>query len=94
MGLYINPSNESKEDFLKREGTTAPLGLKWQDIPSDQTAVVLIFNPMFTAAGVCYCEGELKAFTHPSDMRPRIVYLVPTAKVIEVCLEYTEYVEK
>lgn len=86
MGYYVNPPNESKEDFLDREGMVIPPypRLGWKDVPDGFLPVVLINNGPFTAAGIAYCEGELKAFTDPGDLRPKVIYLVKREKLIAV----------
>lgn len=85
MGYYINPQNMSKEKFLTSNGITVPGNtLEWDAVPSGCLPVVLIKNPMFTAAGIAYCKEELTAFTNPNDRRPRIIFVVDIKDIIEV----------
>jgi hypothetical protein len=81
MGLYINPVNETKEEFLNREGT--PAQPEWPSDP-DKVLVCWIENQMFTAAAVIFDHDELREFTQP-DTRPRLWYTVPKQSLSEVC---------
>jgi hypothetical protein len=91
MGHYINPTKETKEEWLKTNGISVPLHHvteaqfgTWKD-PNDNPMlpVCLVDNGAFTAAGVCYCKEELVAFVYP-DTRPRKWYLVRVDKLKEV----------
>lgn len=86
MGFYVNPPNESKESFLKREGMAAPNSPKitWDSVPKGYLPVVLLNNGFFTAAGIAYCEGELSEFTRLDDDRPREIFMVKVEKLIPV----------
>jgi len=64
MGKYINPSNESKEQFLNRLGTEIPVSILnqrgFQNIIIDgNLAVCLVDNGMFTAAGIMDSQKEM-----------------------------------
>ena len=80
MGYYINPVNETKEEFLEKHGQR----VKKEElkIVSDSLPVVLIDNGDFTAAGICYDEKELREFTDPQDYRPKKYYQVPREALI------------
>jgi len=82
MGCYVNPGDESKESFLAREGVLYDGKPRWDQVPESMLPVVLMNNGPFTAAGVCYKESELAAFTDPSDYRPKKIYLVPIEKLL------------
>jgi len=86
MGFYVNPPNESKEDFLAREGIKGPYDLKfkWDSVPEGFLPVVLVDNGPFTAAAIAYCESELEAFTDMNDRRPRQIFFVKIEKLIPV----------
>lgn len=74
MGIYINPTNMSKEEFLGQHGEMM------QEVPDEfsrthengkeQYAVCWVDNGWMTAAAICYNEHELAAFKHP-DPRPK-----------------------
>ena len=90
MGAYINPPNETKEDFLKREGTPY--------IPMDGRSpghmpVVLVDNGMFTAAAIAFDENEEEYFAQP-DNRPMIWFQVEIEKLLTVSHELPAYMER
>lgn len=85
MGYYINPRNMSKETFLVEYGTEVPgKTLEWDAVPSGCLPVVLLQNPMFSAAGIAYCKEELEAFTDPTDYRPRTIFIVEIKNIVQV----------
>lgn len=85
MGLYLNPANETKEEWLEREGErTSAQHAAWDAIPEGQLPVVLMDNGPFTAAGIAYKESELQAFTRDDDLRPRTIFLVNIDKLCGV----------
>jgi hypothetical protein len=67
VGLYVNPPNMTKEDWLIINGKH----IKQPSVHYDdgKLAVCLMNNGAFTAAGVCISDDELKVFTDPSDKR-------------------------
>ena len=83
MGAYVNPTNETKESFLSREGKIVN-HINWSELPKGELPVILIDNGLFTAAGICYCENELKAFFGPNDFRQKEIYIVPVEKLMSV----------
>jgi hypothetical protein len=83
MGYYVNPVNESKEDYLERIGIQVDK-LSWEDIPSGCLPVVLINNGMFTAAGVAYDRREYEEFTNPRDVRQKKLYIVEIGELLKV----------
>ena len=86
MGYYVNPPNESKEQFLKREGIKAPFDskLNWESVPKDFLPVVLVDNGHFTAAAIAYDAQELAECTSLNDPRPRQIYMVKIEKLVKV----------
>lgn len=97
MGIYINPSNMSKEQWLaahfKVKSETAPAAHYNKAL--DTVTVCLVDNGMFTAAAVAFEPRELEAFTHPSDYRPKVWFQVPVADVAEVLgMPATEWLTK
>ena len=89
MGYYINPSNESKEAFLMREGEAT-------DGPTYPTATHLpvcwVDNGAFTAAGIGFSSAEVEAFNVPGDKRHKKWFRVPRAKLVPMYLprEYAQ----
>lgn len=86
MGAYINPRNETKEEFLMREGHEIiwPEFPEWETRPEGTLPVVLMNNGFFTAAGIAYCKEELMAFTEPLDFRPKRFFYVAIEKLYPV----------
>lgn len=91
MGYYINHPQMSKERWLHLNGSRpmreAPSTHKNAD---DEYAVCLVDNGPFTAAGICYSQGELNRFSPSKSSRlrsprPRLWFFVPREKLIEVC---------
>ena len=84
MGYYINPKDMSKEEFLVRKG------LLLDEPPivheaDDRTAVCLVDNGGFTAAGIIYRADELPVFTNPKDYRPKQWYMVKNSDLAPFC---------
>lgn len=94
MGLYINPSDQSKERWLRHNAsqllTHRP---QWSDIPEDKMVVCLVNNGPFTAAAVCYNERELEGFGSPTDQRQKDWLLVDKDKLKQVCPDFDNYVK-
>ena len=86
MSYYINPKNQSKEDWLKanavKEHTSTP---RWGTAPQATMFVCLVDNGPFTAAAIVVNRQEYDAFNAPTDTRPKVWYTVPVAKLSEVC---------
>ena len=79
MGYYINPSDKSKEDFLKEKGTPVPAQqIREFAFTDDRLPVCLVNNGGFTAAGIAYDPGERDVFMYP-DGRPKRWFLVSKA---------------
>ncbi len=76
MGLYINPHDMSKEEWLEHYGTEVlypPSHFR----EGNKILCILVSNPGFTAAAICFNDGERLAFTSPSDYRSKRYYMVP-----------------
>jgi hypothetical protein len=86
MGYYINPRNETKEEFLKKNGKsiTNILSFRFNDVEPGYLPVVLLDNGHFTAAGICYDEREFLDFIDPNDSRPKTLFVVSIEKLLEV----------
>lgn len=83
MGYYINPSDQSKEVWLVNNGrllTKTPENYR----DGDDIAVCLVDNGPFTAAAVAFSQAELEYFKSPADPRPKLWFMVPLDKLIEV----------
>lgn len=83
MGCYINPENETKEEFLNRLGTQISFEVmneigfdEFRKTNPERLPVVLVDNVIFTAAIVCFCKSEYEVATDEHDTRERKMYLV------------------
>ena len=86
MGAYINPPDESKEDFLEREGADLfPVAFK--SVPEGHHAVCLMDNGLFTAAGIAFDEREFNEFAR-EDGRRKYWFTVPIEKLQAVSKDY------
>jgi hypothetical protein len=85
MGFYINPPDMPKEDWLKQNGKLVYEPTTNEHPSEDTRYVCLVNNGQFTAAGICYSEDEIEAFTHTTDRRPKRWYEVSKAKLTKVC---------
>ena len=76
MGMYINPADTSKEDWLVQHGekTATPCAISDTHLP-----VCLVSNGFFNAAAVAYSPSELAEFSRPGDRRPKVWYKVSIA---------------
>lgn len=101
MGLYINPTGCTKEQWLQENGVLfAPtLTGYWHIIEtvfkpeSDALLVCLVDNGPFKAAAVAYDESELEAFNQPDDYRPKVWYVVKKADIKAVCPDAVDYLK-
>lgn len=85
MGYYVNPPNETKEQFLAQHGEPYQDGqTAYEAAGPDSRAVCLVGNGIFTAAAIVYDERELTEFTLATDLRPKQWYVVPVAELREV----------
>lgn len=84
MGLYINPQDISKEDWLGLVGELQTSPPKQHRIGT-KLVVCLVDNGPFSAAAVAYDQLELEDFDDPIDTRPKAWYLVEEADIRVVC---------
>lgn len=87
MGCYVDPQNETKEDFLEREGREVEsdyISKNYKMIKEKgDLPVVLCDNWPFTAAGVAYTEREFERFVR-YDNRPKRFFIVSIEKLKDV----------
>lgn len=84
---YLNPPNETKEEFLGREGKLCPKTIAWAEVPNGHVLVIWVDNGWMTSAGIIVDAEELReereqGVMHPSERRPWKLYSVPTEKVL------------
>lgn len=84
MGAYINPENETKEEFLAREGTRVTTSAAEMGNLPGEMMVCLVNNGIFTAAAVAYSQREIEEFADPEDRRMKVWFSVPIEKLLEV----------
>lgn len=74
MGIYVNPRDVSKEEFLGIYGEMMKEApdhfMRTNENGKEQYAVCWVDNGWMTAAGICFNENELAAFKCP-DQRPK-----------------------
>ena len=87
MGCYVEPRNETKEEFLEREGREVIsdyISQNYRFIKQEGSLpVVLCDNGNFTAAGIAYTEREFERFVRYDD-RPKRFFIVPIKKLMAV----------
>ncbi len=97
MGLYINPENQTREQFLIKEGVF--IGDKnlptWEELrkefPND-LPVCLVDNVAFTAAAIIYSKLEMMEFQCTNSL-PKRWFLVPISKLIEQLPQLPQFIE-
>lgn len=84
MGLYIDPPDRTKEQWLAENGIEMDPGLAtilYDDWMYELTIpVCLVDNGPFTAAAIAYSREELEEFLK-EDGRPKKWYLVQRARL-------------
>lgn len=94
MGLYINPPNQTKEEWLNEHGILVSMFPNlWETVLLEKPSTVivcLIDNFSFTAAAVMYNEKEYQEFNTP-DGRKKTWYTVPKEKIREICHDFQYY---
>lgn len=97
MGLYINPPDMTKEEWLVKNAidTTALIGVKrsWETVPEGTLPVCVVDNGAFTAAGIAFDEQEYDAF-NCDDGRAKLFVLVPIDKLLEVQPQLKNYLNQ
>ena len=86
MGYYINPKDETKEEFLRKNAIeTTKDDFKRFTFENDLSLpVCLVDNGFFTAAGVAYSESERDAFVMESDNRPKRFFVCSVERLKKV----------
>lgn len=85
MGIYINPTTETKEEWLNREAIIVEP--KFPPFPGD-VLVCFIENSEFSAAGVIFTKEEFDSFNDLDDFRPRFWFSVSWKKLNGVISEF------
>lgn len=97
MGVYVNPLDETKEVWLRREGKLAHgvdleslFDANGKPIGNDRI-VCLVNNGPFTAAAVAYNKREYLEFTRSNDHRPKTWFIVDKDKLESVTTDLALY---
>ena len=83
MGYYINvPASHGKAAQLEdmHGGEILPSQPEYGSWPAGKALIVVVHDAFFEAAGYAYDEAEYRAFTDPSDTRPRQFVLMDKAR--------------
>jgi len=86
MGFYIQvPHHKHKAEQIVaiHGGRICPRPPNFEDISPDEAIICVMDNGPFEAAGFCYNQAELTAFSVP-DGRPRAWVVMNRAKVCEL----------
>jgi len=82
MGMYINPENGTKEEWLAKNAAVAgPSAPIWEELPDGHLPVCLVDNGPFRAAEIAYSKEELMAFNLSDDHRPKVWFIVKKEKL-------------
>lgn len=95
MGFYINPTNMTKENWLKDNSVAVMFSPPdWKTVrEKNLIPVCLVNNGPFNAAGICYSEREMNAFNLPTDEREKVWCIVPQEKIYEIMPEIVGLIE-
>ena len=84
MGYYIQtPVHFNKAYYLVEEDEAEIINqpTHFSDISKDRALICVVTNPLFEAAGYCFCNNEFTAFLPtPEDQRPRTWLTMPLEK--------------
>lgn len=79
MGYYINPINQTKEEFVAKHAREisrdAFTNFNFENT-KDVLPICLIDNGPFRAFGIAYFRTELVAFANPMDNRPKRYFII------------------
>ncbi len=90
MGLYINPKNEEKEEWLNGNATPITEDDAILSLDNGDVVICLVDNLDFTAAGVAYDEKELK-YMMKDDGRDKEYFITSLEKLQTVCPDCMDY---
>ncbi len=91
MGLYINPNDSSKEQWLQSKAREVTQDEFKFETGTGEVPLVWVDNGPFSALGVTYSEREFKEFTRSDDPRPRKFYYASLADVQDVIGDDSRY---
>ena len=86
MGYYLNPRDQTKEDWLAVHGVEVPSLMPFEAVAScGSLPVILVDNGHFTAAGVVMdARDQTYMACNSSDKRPMRYFYVPVKDLKKV----------
>lgn len=84
MGEYLNPPEDKLQWLLRNATVVAEDQQQFVDPATEKVAVCLVDNGAFTAAAVAYSEREFREFNRPTDIRPKLWFVVDLDKMAEI----------
>jgi len=76
MGLYLNPTDMSKDEWLSKFANPSFMPPSSHKIPG-YTAVCRVDNVWMVAVALMFSQSELEAFSDPNDYRDKRWYWIP-----------------
>lgn len=96
MGLYFNPPNNDKEQWLEEnnEGEFKPSDFLFDSVADDEFLVVVANNVKFLACGIAVDENDYERFSTLDDKRSKRYFIVKRDKLKPYCdaKEWDKYV--
>ena len=84
MGAYVNPPDGKKGKWLDENADRlVKPPAKYDEVPGS-LPVCLVDNGPFTAAAICFDQGELDEFNSPGDRRPREWFMAKVEDLMPV----------
>ncbi len=88
MGFYIQvPHNKNKAEQIRDlygGEIISTIPLDYNELPEGKALIVIVDMGPFEAAGFCYSQAELTAFTDILDTRPKKFVLLDRKKAEEL----------
>jgi hypothetical protein len=82
MGIYLNPRDCSKEQFLDENAIEVNLADAQRHVfGGADVLVILVDNGPFTAAAVATSPQEMNTFLNPNDYRPKQYFIIEKQKI-------------
>jgi len=96
MGIYINPTDMTKELFLAMHGLEIRKTVVSWPPKADHVLVCMVNNGPFRAAGVANSQEEMQVFLRddPGDYRPKRWFVVPAEMVLPTVGGYAEQLKQ
>lgn len=78
MGYHIEGPAIGKGQYIVNQfkAVRIPQPASFDEVPDDKALICVVENSVFDAAAVAYDVNEFKAFTLPTDHRPKQFFLM------------------